>query len=131
MVGFYDDTDHDIVEMIETISKMYIWTCLNCFHAVITFILFHWKKGSPYDDVSMSYQDHSKMTLWEQLDDQRQFTPTRKFMFVVPCALLLLTSWFVGDSLPLLFINFVFTIVVVLAKLPQFHMRRLFGINKD
>ncbi|KAG2372956.1 hypothetical protein C9374_012986 [Naegleria lovaniensis] len=106
-----------------------IWTALNCLHSICTLILFHWKKGSPYD-LSIHLQDQSKLTFWEQLDNQKQFTPTRKFMFAIPCVLLLLTSWHVGDSLALLFVNFVFTLIVVLAKLPSFHRRRLFGINE-
>ncbi|EFC37479.1 predicted protein [Naegleria gruberi] len=116
-------------DLQDTTRKVYTWTILNLLHSLITFVLFHWKKGSPYD-YSMGYNDHSRLTLWEQLDDQKQFTPTRKFMFVVPCVLLLLTSYFVGDNMLLLFVNVVATVVVVLAKLPSFHKRRIFGINK-
>ncbi|KAL9656832.1 hypothetical protein ABK040_004367 [Willaertia magna] len=108
--------------------KPILWTLVNFIHTLITFVLLHWKKGSPYD-VSITYQDRSKLTLWEQLDEEKQFTPTRKFMFVVPCVLLLVTSFYV-DAFWLI-VNVITAGFVILPKLPSFHKRRLFGINKD
>lgn len=50
----------------------------------VTFYLFHWAKGSAF------YTDRksiAKLTLWEQIDGERAFTPTKKFLTIVVVAL--------------------------------------------
>lgn len=46
---------------------------------------FHWSKGAPFTG---SDQDkYAKLTMWEQLDQGIQFSPTRKLLTVVPIVL--------------------------------------------
>eukprot|EP01027_Heterolobosea_sp_BB2_P027433 GEZU01042828.1.p1 GENE.GEZU01042828.1~~GEZU01042828.1.p1 ORF type:complete len:124 (+),score=27.20 GEZU01042828.1:143-514(+) len=63
------------------------WTITNFVHCGFTFIFFHWLKGSPLNTIIDDQGKFDKLTFWEQLDNQKQFTPTRKFLIVVPVIL--------------------------------------------
>ena len=58
-------------------------------HSVVTFYLFHWKKGSP---VQADQGDYDSLTWWEQMDGEVQNTSNRKFFTSVPAALFLLAA---------------------------------------
>ena len=64
-------------------------TYLNIMHSVVTFYLFHWKKGSP---VQADQGDYDSLTWWEQMDGEVQNTSNRKFFTSVPAALFLLAA---------------------------------------
>lgn len=49
-----------------------------------TFIMFHTLKGSAFHT---ERKDIQKLTLWEQIDGERAFTPTRKFLTIIPILL--------------------------------------------
>lgn len=50
----------------------------------MTFFFFHWLIGTPFD---INQGEYSALTLWEQIDDGQQFTPTRKFLTAFPIIL--------------------------------------------
>lgn len=50
----------------------------------ITFIAFHWNRGSPMWEDQGEFIDK---TLWEQIDNGVPWTDTRKFLMVVPILL--------------------------------------------
>lgn len=50
----------------------------------VTFFAFHWVKGSPFEEGKRKYE---RYTFWEQLDNGVQWTPTRKFLLLVPIGL--------------------------------------------
>lgn len=105
------------------------WTIVNFLHAVISFVLFHIIKGSP---IVQDHGEYGELTVWEQIDDQMQFTDARKFLTIFPIALFLVccnaANW---DSLTLAYfwLNFIPAAIVVVPKLPFMHKVRLFGIN--
>lgn len=90
------------------------------------------------------------LTHWEQIDDGKPFTESRKFLTVAPIIMFVLhiffmrlpvqdITYFFRFLLACLYTkndqdhfiaNFLSLIVVLLPKLPQFHGVRLFGINK-
>ncbi len=78
-------------------SSSVIWTLINFLHSLLTFILFHWMKGGPIED---QYHPHKydKLTFWEQLDETTQYTPARKFLLFVPCALFVFFHFFVPND---------------------------------
>lgn len=50
----------------------------------ITFIAFHWNRGSPMWEDQGEFIDK---TLWEQIDNGVPWTDTRKYLMVVPILL--------------------------------------------
>ena len=72
----------------------------------------------------------SRLTHWEQLDHGRQYTPTRKFLTIVPILLFILASAYSKYDKLHFALNAVSLIFVLVPKLPSFHKKRLFGINK-
>eukprot|EP01028_Stygiella_incarcerata_P000662 TRINITY_DN10_c0_g1_i1.p1 TRINITY_DN10_c0_g1~~TRINITY_DN10_c0_g1_i1.p1 ORF type:complete len:154 (-),score=26.17 TRINITY_DN10_c0_g1_i1:413-874(-) len=106
------------------------WTMVNVGHAIITFILFHWIKGTPFEDWLKEQGKFDKYTFWEQIELGRQYTPTKKFLTYVPIHLGLVSVYFTHTSSALLVINVAFALVIVVAKMPWMHLVRLFGINQ-
>ncbi len=48
----------------------------------LTYLLLHWEKGSPYETLDQG--EARVLTQWEQFDDGEQYSPTKKFLLVVP-----------------------------------------------
>eukprot|EP01133_Synstelium_polycarpum_P004241 gene4241-4948_t len=46
----------------------------------------HWQKGLPFANPA-NQGKYSRLTLWEQIDEGQQYTPTRKFFTLVPIIL--------------------------------------------
>ncbi|KAG8080705.1 hypothetical protein GUJ93_ZPchr0007g3854 [Zizania palustris] len=105
------------------------WTVVNLSHFAITYHFFHWKKGTPFaaDDQGI----YNRLTWWEQIDNGQQLTRNRKFLTVVPVVLYLITSHLTDYKQPMLFFNTITVVVLVVAKLPNMHKVRIFGINAD
>ncbi|GJP42548.1 hypothetical protein CLOM_g2101 [Closterium sp. NIES-68] len=104
---------------------------VNIIHFVVTFYLFHWKKGSPFAEDQGLYD---RLTWWEQIDGRRQLTPNRKFLTLVPVLLYLITSFYMRhepNSELFFVINTVLVFALVIAKLPALDKVRIFGINFD
>jgi len=49
------------------------------------FVILHITRGTPY--MLTDQGDARKLTQWEQLDQGKQFTPTKKFLTIVPIVL--------------------------------------------
>lgn len=71
-----------------------------------------------------------RLTHWEQIDHGVQYTPTRKFLTIIPIVLFILTSHYSDYERIHFALNIVSLAFVLLPKLPAFHKVRLFGINK-
>ncbi|GAU47193.1 hypothetical protein TSUD_350580 [Trifolium subterraneum] len=105
--------------------------------SLVTYHFFHWKKGTPFADDQGIY---NRLTWWEQVDNGKQLTRNRKFLTVVPLVLslsynavdrYLIASHTTDYEHPMLFFNTVAVIVLVVAKFPNMHKVRIFGINAD
>ncbi|KAH7578075.1 hypothetical protein JRO89_XS01G0337700 [Xanthoceras sorbifolium] len=102
----------------------------------ITYQFFHWKKGTPFADDQGIYNG---LTWWEQIDNGKQLTRNRKFLTVVPVVLMfnemcteyLIASHTTDYQHPMLFFNTLAVLVLVVAKFPNMHKVRIFGINAD
>jgi len=110
------------------VSTVTGWTTWNVTHSIITFLTFHWVKGVPFTNEEQLGK-YDSLTMWEQLDDGVQYTPTRKFLTVVPIVLFLVASHFTNYHLPSLLFNLAGFLLVFIPKQPFMNKRRLFGIN--
>jgi len=112
------------------LNDQYAWTALNVMHTLITFLVMHWVKGSPfwsYDDEG----DNDALTFWEQIDNGMQATATRKYFTLIPIVIFLLATAASGFSPRVLFINFLILLVCIVPKLGFMHRARIAGINQD
>ncbi|KAI8850250.1 ORMDL family [Chytridium lagenaria] len=76
--------------------------------------MFHWVIGTPFD----------------QLDNGAQFTPTKKYLTLMPIVLFLLSTHYTHYDFPTFMINLTSLIIVLIGKMPQMHNVRIFGINR-
>ncbi|CCI49500.1 hypothetical protein ABG067_002380 [Albugo candida] len=104
-----------------------VWTAVNVIHGLISFGIMHWIKGSPDDSNSMG--DYRELTFYEQIDENHPWSGTKKFLMVVPTMIFMLASVTTDYDTQHLMINFPIWFVLILAKLPEFHRVRIFGIN--
>ncbi|CAD6245799.1 unnamed protein product [Miscanthus lutarioriparius] len=103
----------------------------------ITYHFFHWKKGTPFaaDDQGI----YSRLTWWEQIDNGQRLTRNRKFFYCGTCGAYsevrssrYLIAWHLTDyKQPMFFLNTMAVFVLVIAKIPNMHKVRIFGINAD
>jgi len=106
------------------------WTVLNVGHAVVTFFLFHWIKGVPFSGIWSAQGAWDDLTMWEQVDMGRQYTPSRKFFTIVPILLYLITLHYTNYEVSYFVVNTAAFIPILVAKLAPMHKVRIFGINK-
>ena len=90
--------------------------------------MFHWLVGTPFDQDDGEFDG---LTLWEQMDNGQQFTPSKKFLTVLPIVMFLASTHYTHYDATLFFINLLPLVVVLIGKLPQMHRVRLFGINME
>ena len=102
------------------------WTLTNVAHAVVSVVGLHWNRGSP---IWADQGEHANHTVWEQIDNGAPWTPTHKFLLIVPVVLFLVSLHFTHYEAGPLVVNLVTLAVLVVPKLPEMHEFRLFGIN--
>ncbi|CAH8634232.1 unnamed protein product [Schistosoma haematobium] len=76
---------HFILLCVPLFTTAVVWTLTCTFHNVVMYRLLHWEKGSPYETLDQG--ESRVLTQWEQFDDGEQFSPTKKFLLVVPIVL--------------------------------------------
>jgi len=104
------------------------WAVTNAAHGLITFIVFHWWKGSP-DEFSQG--EFNGLTLWEQIDGGEAWTSTKKVLMLVPTIIVLLASMATSYETTFLALNLpVWVVLSLVPKIPAMHRVRIFGINR-
>jgi len=116
-----------LLSSVPGVSSEASWTLTNLSYMLGSFVMFHWVKGVPFDFNSGAYDG---LTLWEQIDNGAQFTPAKKYLTALPIGLFLLSTHYTHYDAFTFLVNFTFLAVVLIAKLPQLHKVRLFGINR-
>jgi hypothetical protein len=123
------------------ISNDMAWTLTTVLYLFGHFIVYHWLTGAPFDSTQGEYDG---LTLWEQIDNGAQFTPTKKYLTALPIMLyaysmnvcfiqfhsFLMSAHYSHYNATLFAVNLVPLIIVLIAKLPAMHRVRFFGINK-
>ena len=102
------------------------WTYVHLLHGVGSYWLLHWTKGSFAPEDQGRY---SSLTLWEQVDNETYGTSTRKFLTAVPLALFVLATHGTDFRKQPLGLNLAVVLVLLIAKLPAMHRKRIFGIG--
>ena len=102
------------------------WTVVNIIHGSLSFVFFHWIKGTPFIDDHGTY---AQFTFWEQIDDQFQFTRAKKFLMIFPIILFFLALDAGKWELAYVWMNFPILFISILPKMAFMHGIRLFGIN--
>ncbi|KAL7635612.1 UNVERIFIED_CONTAM: hypothetical protein RMT77_013429 [Armadillidium vulgare] len=121
-------TLHLLLLSMPLLSISAAWTLTNVIHNLANFVFLHLIKGTPWQIFDQGKA--RSMTAWEQIDYGQQYTTTRKFITIVPIVLFVLASFYTMHDFSHFVINFSTLLLVLIPKLPQFHMVRIFGINK-
>lgn len=98
------------------------WTLTNASYVISTYIMFHQIKGTPFDFNSGAYDN---LTMWEQIDNGDQYTPSKKFLFLVPIALFLVSTHYANYNLNFFILNGLLCLVGCVSKLPFTHRLRI------
>jgi len=109
----------------------YTWTIVNGGHALITFYIMHWAKGTPFWLPAEDQDRSDSETFWEQIDFGRQYTQKRKIFTIIPVVIFLLASYEISWTPTPVLLNFGFLLLSVIPKLGALHHVRLMGINAD
>ncbi|CAN3360876.1 protein Orm2p [Diutina catenulata] len=98
------------------------WTLTNLSYNIGSYIMFHQVKGVPFEFNSGAYDN---LTMWEQIDNGDQYTPTKKFLMMVPICLFLISTHYSHYNLHLFLLNGVSCLCVVIPKLAISHRLRV------
>ncbi|ORY75709.1 putative response to unfolded-protein [Leucosporidium creatinivorum] len=115
-----------LLDIIPGMTQDLAWTIVNLGYLTISYIVFHYVTGVPFDLANNSGV-YDRLTLWEQIDSGAQYTPAKKWLTTLPIVLFLVSTHYTRyDSHPALFtLNLVSLVAVGLApKLPVFHRLR-------
>jgi len=102
------------------------WTVVNCLYALLTFYFFHWVKVLPWP---YHPTKDATLTVWEQIDNEKHWTPTKKFFMILPVVLFLIALQSNPYSFWEFFWNSLALTLSIVPTLPECHRWRPFGIN--
>jgi hypothetical protein len=85
-----------------------------------SYLMFHYVRGVPFDFNSGAFDN---LNMWEQIDNGAQYTPTKKFLLLVPIGLFLVSTHYTHYDLTYFIINTMATIAVIIPKLPAVSAR--------
>ncbi len=80
-----------------------------------TYLMFHYVRGIPFEFNAGAYDN---LNMWEQIDNEDQYTPAKKFLLAVPICLFLVSTHYTRYDLMLFVVNLLATAAVVVPKLP-------------
>jgi len=116
-----------LLDIIPGMRQDYSWSMLNIGYCIVSYMIFHYVTGVPFDATSNSGV-YDRLTLWEQIDSGAQYTPAKKWLTTVPIAVFLAATHYTRfDAHPALFtLNLISLALIGLApKLPYFHRIRI------
>ncbi|CCM00430.1 uncharacterized protein FIBRA_02462 [Fibroporia radiculosa] len=120
-----------VIDTIPGMRQDISWFLVNLVYLGFSYLMFHWVTGIPFQS-DQHAGVYDELTLWEQIDQGAQYTPAKKWLFIVP-VLLFLASTHYSEYNPWMFaINLTALIFVLIPKLPQLHRRRVrFMVDED
>ncbi|TFL05736.1 Orm1 type endoplasmic reticulum protein [Pterulicium gracile] len=113
-----------IIDTIPGTTAQFSWTLVNLSYLAITYLMFHWVTGIPFDN-DLHGGAYDELTMWEQIDDGAQYTPAKKWLFSLPVGLFLASTHYTNYNPWLFAINVTALLFVLIPKLPQFHRTRV------
>lgn len=111
-----------IFNFITILNGSWKWTLTNLTYNFASFIMFHQIKGTPFEFNSGAYDN---LTMWEQIDNGDQYTPTKKFLMSVPIGLFLISTHYSDFNLNLFVLNGLSCLCVIIPKLEVSHRLRI------
>ncbi|SMN22644.1 similar to Saccharomyces cerevisiae YGR038W ORM1 Evolutionarily conserved protein, similar to Orm2p, required for resistance to agents that induce unfolded protein response [Maudiozyma saulgeensis] len=100
------------------------WTLTNLTYVIGSYVMFHMIKGTPFEFNGGAYDN---LTMWEQIDNETLYTPSRKFLILLPIGLFLIVTQFLKNDLKLFAINFIISFCLgIVPKLPLLHRIRIY-----
>ncbi|KAI0658522.1 Orm1 type endoplasmic reticulum protein [Cubamyces menziesii] len=106
-----------VIDTIPGMRQEISWTLLS-------YLMFHYVTGIPFhSDLHGGVYDN--LTLWEQIDEGAQYTPAKKWLFIVPITLFLASTHYTHYDPWLFAVNLTALILVLIPKLPVFHRYRV------
>lgn len=111
-----------IFNFISVLDNDWRWTLTNLVYNIGSYIMFHQVKGTPFEFNSGAYDN---LTMWEQIDNGDQYTPSKKFLMSVPIGLFLISTHYSNYNLNLFILNGVSCLCVVVPKLAISHRLRV------
>ncbi|KAK9727645.1 sphingolipid homeostasis protein orm1 [Basidiobolus ranarum] len=112
--------------IIPGISVETSWTLTNLTYNIISYAVFHWIIGVPFE---FNQGACDELTLWEQMDNGTQFSPSKKYFTAAPIILFLLGIHYTHYDGIMFIVNLTALTINLIGKLPAMHRVRLFGIN--
>lgn len=107
---------------ISVLDNDWKWTLTNLTYNIGSYIMFHQVKGTPFEFNSGAYDN---LTMWEQIDNGDQYTPTKKFLMLMPIGLFLISTHYSSYNLNLFLLNGASCLCVVVPKLAISHRLRV------
>ena len=92
----------------------------------VTFVLFHWIKGCPDDSTQGEY---NALTVYEQIDCGVAYTRTKKMLMLMPAVLTWVACHTANYKPMFVVVNCGMFLICIIAKIPEMHRVRIFGIN--
>ncbi|KAM5534413.1 hypothetical protein V8D89_011880 [Ganoderma adspersum] len=113
-----------VIDTIPGMRQEISWTLVNLLYLGFSYLMFHYVTGIPFhSDLHGGVYDN--LTLWEQIDEGAQYTPAKKWLFIVPITLFLASTHYTHYDPWLFAINITALILVLMPKLPVFHRYRV------
>ncbi|KAI9000678.1 Orm1 type endoplasmic reticulum protein [Trametes punicea] len=113
-----------VIDTIPGMRQEISWTLVNLFYLGLSYLMFHYVTGIPFhSDLHGGVYDN--LTLWEQIDEGAQYTPAKKWLFIVPIMLFLASTHYTHYDPWLFAVNLTALIIVLIPKLPAFHRYRV------
>lgn len=110
--------------LLPGITREISWTMTNSTYIIGSYVMFHMIKGTPFEFNGGAYDN---LTMWEQIDGETLYTPSRKFLILLPIALFLICSKFFQNNLQLFCFNLMITFLMgILPKVPLLHRIRIY-----
>ncbi|KAJ6515413.1 Orm1 type endoplasmic reticulum protein [Mycena sanguinolenta] len=113
-----------IIDTIPGMTQQISWTLVNLFYLALSYLMFHWVTGIPFEN-DLHGGAYDDLTLWEQIDDGAQYTPAKKWLFIVPITLFLASTHYTNYNPWLFAVNISALVLVLIPKLPQLHRQRV------
>ncbi|KAF2169367.1 hypothetical protein M409DRAFT_20590 [Zasmidium cellare ATCC 36951] len=117
-----------VYDIVPSVTQETSWTLVNITYMFGSYLMFHWVRGIPFEFNAGAYDN---LNMWEQIDNEDQYTPAKKFLLAVPICLFLVSTHYTHYDLAYFMINFLATLAVVVPKLPALHRMRLAFLNPE
>ncbi|KAJ6458660.1 Orm1 type endoplasmic reticulum protein [Mycena vitilis] len=113
-----------IIDTVPGMTQQISWTLVNLFYLALSYLMFHWVTGIPFEN-DLHGGAYDDLTLWEQIDDGAQYTPAKKWLFILPITLFLASTHYTNYNPWLFAVNISALVFVLIPKLPQLHRQRV------